>query len=436
MISFDMGGTSLDVCLVHGGVPPTTSIQVVEDHPVLVPSVDIVTAGAGGGSIATVDRAGRLRVGPESAGADPGPAAYGRGGSGRHAHRCARRRRDPGPTTAGGPVAARRRRGRARGRRRSRNRSASTRSRAPRASSRWRPPTACGRCVASPSNEALDPRGFTLVAFGGAGPLLAGRVMDELGLAAVVVPPHPGLFSAAGLMAASVRIDDAQTVLRPLDDELVPELLAWYRDARDSAGRPAPGRRHPPLADPRGRVRRLSVRRPGLRARAAARHRSRRRRSAGSARAFDERHDAMYGHADPRSRRRGGHGSPLRVRRSGPARTPDGWPRGTRTPPADARVASDARWCSAGSRPRRVPVYRATRCASRNVHRGTGDRRARWTRRPWLVAGTRATVDADGDLWLRGPHGELARVGTRSIRSRSSWCMPASSRPPRRWGAC
>ena len=80
VISFDMGGTSLDVCLVHDGVSPTTSIQIVDDHPVLVPSIDIVTVGAGGGSLASVDRAGRLRVGPESAGADPGPAAYGRGG--------------------------------------------------------------------------------------------------------------------------------------------------------------------------------------------------------------------------------------------------------------------------------------------------------------------------------------------------------------------
>ncbi|HEX6130876.1 MAG TPA: hydantoinase/oxoprolinase family protein, partial [Actinomycetota bacterium] len=81
VVSFDMGGTSLDVCLVQGGVPPTTSIQHVRDHPILVPSVDIVTAGAGGGSIASVDAAGRLRVGPESAGADPGPAAYGLGGA-------------------------------------------------------------------------------------------------------------------------------------------------------------------------------------------------------------------------------------------------------------------------------------------------------------------------------------------------------------------
>ncbi len=80
LISLDMGGTSLDVCLVQGGMPPVVPVQTVDAHPILCSSVDIHTVGAGGGSIAFVDRAGRLRVGPESAGADPGPAAYGRGG--------------------------------------------------------------------------------------------------------------------------------------------------------------------------------------------------------------------------------------------------------------------------------------------------------------------------------------------------------------------
>ena len=80
LVSLDMGGTSLDVCLVRDGVPPVTPTQLVGDDPILCPSVDIVTAGAGGGSIAWVDRAGRLRIGPQSAGASPGPAAFGRGG--------------------------------------------------------------------------------------------------------------------------------------------------------------------------------------------------------------------------------------------------------------------------------------------------------------------------------------------------------------------
>src|SRR5258708_33423830 len=75
-----MGGTSLDVCLIPDGIPPVTARQEIGGSPILAPAVDIVTVGAGGGSIAQVDRAGRLRVGPESAGAAPGPAAYGSGG--------------------------------------------------------------------------------------------------------------------------------------------------------------------------------------------------------------------------------------------------------------------------------------------------------------------------------------------------------------------
>src|SRR5258708_15736068 len=75
-----MGGTALDVCLIPDGIPPVTARQEIGGSPILAPAVDIVTVGAGGGSIAQVDRAGRLRVGPESAGAAPGPAAYGSGG--------------------------------------------------------------------------------------------------------------------------------------------------------------------------------------------------------------------------------------------------------------------------------------------------------------------------------------------------------------------
>ena len=80
LISLDMGGTSLDVCLVRDGVVPVTRMQSVDDHPVLCSAVEIVTAGAAGGSIAYTDQTGRLHVGPESSGARPGPAAYGLGG--------------------------------------------------------------------------------------------------------------------------------------------------------------------------------------------------------------------------------------------------------------------------------------------------------------------------------------------------------------------
>ena len=396
VIAFDMGGTSLDVCLVHGGVPPTTSIQVVEDHPVLVPSVDIVTAGAGGGSIASVDRAGRLRVGPESAGADPGPAAYGRGGLDAtltDAHVVAGILGDE-------PLAGRL----------SLDRSAAERAVAavgePLGLS---PPAAAEGIIAVATahsvralrrvsvERGLDPRGFTLVAFGGAGPLLAGRVMDELGLAAVIVPPHPGLFSAAGLMAASVRMDEAQTVLRSLDDALVPDLLAWYREARDRLveqlrddGIARARIRTVASADCRyeGQGYELELPLPSVTAAGIRRLRP----------AFHERHTSMYGHADP-------HADlevvTVRLSAFGDLERHDvaEAPRGTRTPRPEATIAQ-RQVVLDGTRARRVPVYRRDALRARNVIEG-----------PAIVAemdsttvvgrGHSATVAWDGSIWLR-----------------------------------
>jgi N-methylhydantoinase A len=396
VISFDMGGTSLDVCLVDDGVPPTTSIQEVEDHPVLVPAVDIVTAGAGGGSIASVDRSGRLRVGPESAGADPGPAAYGRGGGvatltdahvvcgilgdelagGLRLDAAAAERAVGaiGEPLGLDPVAA--------------------------AEGIIAVATAHGvRALRRVSVErGVDPRGFTVVAFGGAGPLVAGRVMDELGVAAVVVPPHPGLFSAAGLVAANVRIDDAQTVLRALDDDLVPQLLDWYRGG---VARLVDQLRDDGIARARiDTVASADCRYEGqgyelelpLRSVSAAAVRKLRA-------AFDERHAAMYGHADPSSRleivtlRLSAFGALERHRLATV-------PRGTRAPRGEAVIAH-RRAALGRARPRRVPVYSRDLLRARNVIDG-----------PAIIAdmdattvvrrGHAATVAPDGSLWLRG----------------------------------
>lgn len=397
VIAFDMGGTSLDVCLVQGGVPPTMSTQVVADHPIIVPSVDIVTAGAGGGSIATVDRAGRLRVGPGSAGADPGPASYGRGGAEAtltDAHVVAG---VLGPTPLAGRLPL-------------------DRDEAERAVARigrrlGLPPIGAAEGIVAVAaahavralrrvsvERGLDPRGFSLVAFGGAGPLLAGRMLDELGLASVVVPPHPGLFSAEGLMAASVRMDDAQTILRPLDDQVLPELLAWYRAAsgrlvaRLRADGIRPSRiRVVASADcryegqgyelelPLAVISRASVRR--LRA------------------AFAERHAATYGHADPR-----GSVEIVTVRVSAfgelDRHEPERIRRGGRVPPDDARVGERRALVHGLTRLRRVAVFRREGLRARNVLDG-----------PAIVEqmdstvviglGQRATVDEEGNLWLR-----------------------------------
>jgi N-methylhydantoinase A len=396
VVSFDMGGTSLDVCLVHKGVPPTTSTQVVDDHPVLVPSVDIVTVGAGGGSIASVDRAGRLRVGPESAGADPGPAAYGKGGEEAtltDAHVVAGILGDD-------PLAGRLRLDRAAG----------ERAVAAVAVPLGLDPLAAAEGIVAVATahsvralrrvsveRGLDPRDFTLVAFGGAGPLLAGRVMAELGLAAVVVPSHPGLFTAAGLMAASVRIDDAQTVLRALDNDLVPELLAWYREAmarliaqlrEDGIARRRV--RVVASADCRYEGQGYELELPLGSVSAASIRRLRR--------TFDDRHATMYGHADPRA---GLEVVTLRLSAFGDLERHEATdvPRGSRAPLAEAKVGQ-RRAKLAGSRARSVPVYRRDLLRARNAVDG-----------PAIVVemdsttvvrrGQSATIASDGSLWLR-----------------------------------
>jgi N-methylhydantoinase A len=233
LISLDMGGTSLDVCLVNDGTPPVSPVQIVQDHPILCPSVDIVTAGAGGGSIARVDRAGRLHVGPQSAGAIPGPAAYGLGGvqaTLTDAHVAI------GTLGGDSPLAGRLALD-----------VGSAREAVERVGHELRlsvGETARGivavtlahttRMIRRVSVErGIDPRDYTLVAFGGAGPLHAPFLLRELALSSVLVPAHPGLFSAEGLVAADVRVDDSQTILRVMDPSIQGTLSDWYHTAGD-----------------------------------------------------------------------------------------------------------------------------------------------------------------------------------------------------------
>ena len=173
LLCIDMGGTSFDLSLIVDGRPSVSTETELEGLPLLMPLVDIHTIGAGGGSLAWLE-AGGLRVGPQSAGADPGPACYGRGG-----HRADGHRREPLPRPARPGLLPRRPDG-ARPRRRPRALSlgrlagrARRRRRSPRgcwrsSTRRWR--TRCGR---SPSSSGIDPRDFSLVAFGGAGPMHA-----------------------------------------------------------------------------------------------------------------------------------------------------------------------------------------------------------------------------------------------------------------------
>jgi N-methylhydantoinase A len=205
-ISLDMGGTSTDVALIRDGRAERTSERDVGGFPVRLPSVDLQTVGAGGGSIAWVDEGGALRVGPESAGADPGPACYGKGGTRptvTDANLLLGRLPD---RLAGGLTLDREAAKRALGE---------------------IDPTAVVAAVNAEMLRALrlvsverghDPRDFALIAFGGAGPLHACELAEELAIETVLVPDAAGVLSALGLAASEERRDRVQSYVVPLDE--------------------------------------------------------------------------------------------------------------------------------------------------------------------------------------------------------------------------
>ena len=235
-ISIDMGGTSFDVSLSYKGEVRRTQESELERLPVKVPMVDIHTLGAGGGSIAWIDPGGALRVGPQSAGADPGPACYGNGGTeatvtdanlvlGRLGATSllggtmtldvdlarkviAERIADPlgiaVEEAAEGIVQV------------------------------VNASMVKGIRVVSVS-KGYDPREFSLVAFGGAGPLHASELADEMDIPSVLVPVAPGVTSALGLLMADLRHDFAQTVLEPGSELSAEEITSWYEQLETQA---------------------------------------------------------------------------------------------------------------------------------------------------------------------------------------------------------
>jgi N-methylhydantoinase A len=208
-IAFDMGGTSTDVCLLPGGRAVRVPEREVGGLPVRLPTVDVHTVGAGGGSLVRRDAGGAVRVGPESAGANPGPACYGRGGGPTvtDANLLLGRLPDELP---GGLVL---------------DRSAAEDALA------GIDPAAVVEVVNAEMLRALrvvsverghDPREFALVAYGGAGPLHACALAEELGMEAVLVPAAAGVLSALGLAAGDERRDHVVSHVRPLGE--VPDL--------------------------------------------------------------------------------------------------------------------------------------------------------------------------------------------------------------------
>jgi N-methylhydantoinase A/oxoprolinase/acetone carboxylase beta subunit len=213
LLCFDMGGTSCDVCVVESGTVRATAGSEIGGRPIALPMVDIHTVGAGGGSIAWRDAGGALRVGPRSAGAVPGPAAYGRGGTEPTVTdaNLVLGHLDAGRPLAGGvqldPEAAHAAVGRL-------------------GAELGLDVRACAEGIVRVANtemvralrvvsveRGLDPRRFALLAFGGAGPLHAAAIAEELGIARIVVPRAAGVLSALGLAAADRRRDAARSVL-------------------------------------------------------------------------------------------------------------------------------------------------------------------------------------------------------------------------------
>ncbi|NRQ30572.1 hydantoinase/oxoprolinase family protein [Nonomuraea sp. NN258] len=232
VITLDGGGTSTDVAVVIDGEPSVTTEGAIGRYPVKIPMIDIVTVGAGGGSIAWISPEGTLKVGPRSAGADPGPLCYGRGGTEvtvTDAHVFLGR---IPPHLLGGEIPLNAEAARA-GIQALADKLGLTPER-----------TATGILEISAFNQSnairqltvkrgLDVRDFPLVTFGGSGPLLACRLIDILGLPAVVIPPDPGNVSAFGLLTVDVKNDYVRTyVTRDLALERAGEI---YRELEHQA---------------------------------------------------------------------------------------------------------------------------------------------------------------------------------------------------------
>jgi N-methylhydantoinase A len=218
LISFDMGGTTAKCAIVDRGLVQTTDEYHVDGHPLRIPVIDINEVSAGGGTIAWIDAGGALTLGPQSAGADPGPVSYGRGGT------------EPTVTDANlalGRIAA----GRFLGGAMPLDLAAANRA----IEDKLALPLGLARHTAAAgvirladvtmalavrsitTERGLDPRDYTLVAYGGGGPLHAVAIARELGIPRVIIPPSPSTFSAWGMLATDLRHDLVRTVLEPLE---------------------------------------------------------------------------------------------------------------------------------------------------------------------------------------------------------------------------
>jgi N-methylhydantoinase A len=307
-ISFDMGGTTAKCTMINSGRIEVADIYYVggyeHGYPVQVPVVDIIEVGAGGGSIAYIDEAGSLKVGPRSAGAEPGPVCYGRGGT------------EPTITDANAALGRFAPSGLLGGEMELHTEGAKH-------AIRDRIATSLGlsdvqvasgiiRLAVVTMSAAVrrisierghDPRDFVLIVSGGAGPLHATAIARELSIPTVLVPPMPGHFSAWGMLLADIRFDNAQTFIAELESAEVSEIEAQYRDMEAAAEQrlreTAPQLTELKIsrfADVRYAGQEHTVRTPAPPALATAADKEELRKT------FIEMYAQRYGHADPRGK--------------------------------------------------------------------------------------------------------------------------------------
>ncbi|HQF72244.1 MAG TPA: hydantoinase/oxoprolinase family protein, partial [Promineifilum sp.] len=260
VITFDMGGTSTDVALCAGRAPTTTEGEIA-GLPLRLPLIDIHTVGAGGGSLAYLDAGGALLVGPQSAGAEPGPAAY-------HADYAAWRAALDGHFAAGqatvtdanlvlGRLDARR----FLGGQMALHEGSATRAVGALAAALGVPVEQAALAVVRVANATMerairrisverghDPRRFTLVAFGGGGPLHACELAAELRIPRVLVPLTPGVLSALGMLVAAPARDTSRTVMARLDGLTAGDIAAVFAPLMAQARREMADEGHDPAA--------------------------------------------------------------------------------------------------------------------------------------------------------------------------------------------
>lgn len=235
IIAFDMGGTSSDFAVIVNAEIPYSNETRIGDLPVIFPCVDVISIGAGGGSIARLDNLGVLKMGPESAGADPGPVCYGRGGT--------------APTTTDAYLATGILDGDnfLGGRVKLDGERAAQAIAALASQTKYTPDEfAEGMLRVATSNLivgigkiegriGIDIRDFAILAYGGAGPTHACMLAEELGMRRVVVPLSPGTFCALGSLAADFRMDFVQTVNTKLEAPDWPRIRKWFAEREEQA---------------------------------------------------------------------------------------------------------------------------------------------------------------------------------------------------------